>query len=214
MGDEKKLTGRGSKPDLIRRVRQKEWMTKLEAVSGKRFEVESTNGFVYLLIDCSGSMSASNKLQHAKLGAKGFPIDAHAKGYSIGLISFDSHASHLLELQRDLTVFERAVQKLQIGGSTNMAEAIVSAVTHLGERPGTTVICIATDGKPDDKGATLRAADDAKDRGIEIMTIGTDDADNEFLALLATTRELAVKVATARLREGITSMARLLPDRS
>jgi Mg-chelatase subunit ChlD len=45
---------------------------------------------------------SGNKLEQAKKGAKGFADDAQTKGYSVGLIQFDTNAQHLLEPQRHL----------------------------------------------------------------------------------------------------------------
>ena len=42
-------------------------------------------------------------------------------------------------------------------------------------------------------------------------TIGTDDADRDFLGKLASKTELSVKVLSDRLKQGITSMAKMLP---
>jgi hypothetical protein len=65
---------------------------------------------------------------------------------------------------------------------------------------------------PDSRDAALDAANRAKRANIDIMTIGTDDADRSFLEEIATRKELAAKVARAQLEQGIVSMARLLPS--
>ena len=120
----------------------------------------------------------------------------------------------MLEPQRELVSFYSEVEKLAIAGSTNMAAGIRMATEYLADRKKERVICIATDGQPDDRAATLSAANEAKKMGIEIMTIGTDDADKAFLEELATRKELALKVESTKLQQGITSMAKMLPDRS
>jgi len=202
-----------NKGELTHSTGQKEWMKKLEAVSGKPLEVNKPQGAVYLVIDCSGSMDG-NKLEQAKNGSKGFADEALKKGYAVGLIQFGSDAKHLLEPQRELVSFYSEVEKLAIAGSTNMAAGIRMATEYLADRKKERVICIATDGQPDDRAATLSAANEAKKMGIEIMTIGTDDADKAFLEELATRKELALKVESTKLQQGITSMAKMLPDRS
>ena len=51
----------------------------------------SAQGFVYLAIDCSASM-AGQKLLQAREGALDFAEDAQIKGYSVGLVQFESSA--------------------------------------------------------------------------------------------------------------------------
>jgi len=54
-------------------------------------------------------------------------------------------------------------------------------------------------------------AGEAKNAGIEIITIGTDDADEEFLRLLASRKELATKVIREQLGQAIADAAKMLP---
>ena len=73
---------------------------------------------------------------------------------------------------------------------------------------------IVTDGMPNGQGdpmSTLKAGEDAKRNGIDIITIGTDDADQEFLKRLASRKDLGVKVQSKHLEKTITDSVRLLP---
>lgn len=169
-------------------------------------------GFVYLLVDCSGSMTAGNKLAQAKKGAINFAKEARNKGYLIGLIQFESSATHLCEPQQEITVLERHLKRMETGGGTNMAEAIETADQKLKDRKGSRVIVVITDGMPDSQETTLAAAQEAKKNGIDIITIGTDDADQDFLKRLASRTELGVKVPREQFETGITSMAKMLPQ--
>lgn len=208
--------------NIAAKAQQKDWAKKLENLSGEKLGLSSSKrytssvgvGIVYLVIDCSGSMNG-NKLQDAINGGKGFADEAQTKGYTLGLIQFDSAAKHILEPQKEITVFYSSIEKLTTGGSTNMAAGIEMAMRSLVNIPKSEkVICIITDGQPDDRSATLRVAEEAKRNGIEIMTIGTDDADKEFLEQLATKKELSIKVANTQLKQGITSMAKMLPSKT
>lgn len=221
MSRDKSLT-RTTNSSIAAKAQQKDWAKKLENLSGEKLDLGSPKrysssagvGSVYLVIDCSGSMS-SNKLQDAINGGKGFADEAKAKGYALGLIQFDSSAKHILEPQKELTIFYSNIEKLTLGGSTNMAAGIEMAIRNLAGVPlSEKVICIVTDGQPDDRNATLRVAEEAKRQGIEIMTIGTDDADKEFLEMLATKKELSMKVISTQLKQGIASMAKLLPGKT
>lgn len=209
MGDSK-VSKKSQTPS---RLQTRNWLSKLEEVSGKKVELNEKvhNANVYLAIDCSSSMYGG-KISHAKQGAIGFAREAFHKGYSVGLIKFDSNATHLLEPMKDIEQLELTIQKLFPDGSTNMSGAINIASTKLSDFNGVKVICIVTDGMPDNRNSTLEAANRAKREDIDIMTIGTDDADREFLAQLATRNDLAVKVKSSQFQTGITSMAKMLPS--
>ena len=96
-------------------------------------------------------------------------------------------------------------------GSTNMTAAIKIAIEMLTDKSGSKVICIVTDGMPDESDTALSAAKEAAEKDIDIMTIGTDGADEQFLRNLATRREHSFRVSRERLQHGIVSMAKLLP---
>lgn len=212
MSDEKRISNLTDKTGIVARKQQSELTKKLEAIVGKPLNTGKSQGFVYLLIDCSYSME--HKLEQAKNGGKGFAEEAHTKGYAIGLIRFDSDAQHLLAPERELAKFNSTIRSLTANGSTNMAEGIQISIQHLSGKNGERVICIVTDGQPDDKETTLKAANEAKKSGIEIMTLGVDGADKSFLEQLATRKELAVKVETKQLQQGIASMAKMLPNKT
>jgi Mg-chelatase subunit ChlD len=211
-----RLQKKDTKQELARRLealdrqRQKA-MQELEKASGVRADLSPYNGSVYLLVDCSTSMEGE-KIEQAKQGAIGFAQDAHKKGFRTGLIMFTSGVEHLLEPTSDLAAFTVSVKRLTAYGSTNMAAAIHSAITYLRGVSGEQVICIVTDGLPDDPNLTLSIAREARNLLIDIITIGTDDADKAFLDQIATRKELSIKVERKMLRSAITNMAKLLPE--
>lgn len=166
-------------------------------------------GTVHLVIDCSGSM-AGGKLDQAKRGALDFATEAREKGYSVGVIQFGSYAALICEPQREIAILRDKLQQMEIIGSTNMAEGIQLASEQLGGKEGPCVIVIVTDGHPDSRQDAVRAAQQAKQRGIDIITIGTKDADRRFLAELASAKELSVSVSNSQLRQGIASTAKML----
>ena len=175
--------------------------------------VESTvlrGGAVYLVIDCSGSM-AGQKIVEARKGAIDFAEEALDKRYAIGLISFASDALHICEPREEVSHVQRHLPGLEAGGSTNMARAIELATVKLSGRQAPLAMVVITDGMPDHEGAALDAARDAKKRGIEIITVGTEDADRVFLQKLASRNDLVVMVKSEQLGKGIISAARMLP---
>jgi len=172
-------------------------------------------GFVYLVVDCSTSMGEGDKLNQAKRGTLNFVKDALAKDYLTGLIKFNSSATHLCEPTQKISVLDQHIEKMWASGSTNMVEAIQLTDQKLKNKKGTRVMVVVTDGEPNGPGdptASLEAGKKAKREGIDIITIGTDDADQEFLRKLASRTELGVKVSREQFEKGITSTAKMLPQ--
>lgn len=184
------------------------WLAALETDIGHPIRSPNLNGVVFLLMDCSVSMA--DKLGQAKSGALGFATDAVGEGYAVGLILFGSSASILSPPSKNLSSLKECVEKIETGGSTNMTHAIQLGIEQLQGKIGQRVLVIVTDGAPDDRDSTLKAAKSAKDDGIDIMTIGTDGADIQFLSLLASRTELAMAVAQKQLADGMASAAKLL----
>ncbi len=177
------------------------------------------NNSVYLVIDCSHSMEG-NKLKWAKEGAVEFAQDARTKGYQSGLISFAASARHICEPQDDPMRLRDFVRNLRVAPYTNMRAAIQLATRSLKILDGRKVMAIVTDGEPYNREGTLVAAREgtlvaareAKREGIDIITLGTEDADYAFLRLIASRDDLAAVTHTERLTEGIRSMAKMLPE--
>ena len=178
---------------------------------GRPIQGELTKvGFVYLVVDCSGSMSG-DKLDQAQKGAFNFAKDALAKEYSIGLVQFESVATHLCESTRDIEIFSKHLQRMELGGGTNMAEAIRLTTEKLKDKAGFRVMVIVTDGMPDNAQSALEEAREAKNNRIDIITIGTDDADEKFLKELASRSELNIMIAINQLGKGISLTVKMLP---
>lgn len=170
-------------------------------------------GYVYLIIDCSSSMYGL-KLQQAKKGASNFAKEALTKNYLTGLIKFDSHAKLIIEPCKDISCIETSIETLEVGETTNLGEAIYLSCNLLKSLSGPKTIVIITDGMPNSDGdpnASLKAGDFAKSQQIEIIAIGTDYADQDFLKKLASKSELGMKVSSEKLEQSITSSVKLLP---
>ena len=187
-------------------------MKRLEAITGTSFSRASGELSVYIALDYSGSMRDGSKLQQAKDGAREFAENAFESGYAVGLVRFATAAIIALPPQRTIEDFGTALNRREPTGSTDMAAAIRLVAAEFRDFHGTKVMCLVTDGMPDHAGKTLAAARDAKAAGIDIMAIGTDDADRAFLSKLTTRSELAVTVKRREFHKAISGMALLLPS--
>jgi Ca-activated chloride channel homolog len=173
--------------------------------------VMSGTGIVYILIDSSGSMTGS-KFTYAQMGAVDFAEDAKNKDYKSGIITFGSTAHIVCEPTKDINHFKEKIKYgTFIGGGTNMAEALRLAIQKMEGKTETKVIVVVTDGMPNDPEFTLATADMAKRNSIDIIAIGTDDADRSFLDKLASRKELSMKVQNIDLQSSLKSSAGMLP---
>lgn len=163
---------------------------------------------VLLLIDTSGSMTG-NKLSQAKNGAIDFSRSATQRGYATGLAVFADRSAMVCDPTVQSADFETKITAVQVGivgGSTNLASGLDLA----GKFKELTAVVVVTDGQPNSCEDALRSAAVLKQRGIEILCIGTDDADKAFLDQLATRKELALHVVADNIRTSIGQATRLL----
>jgi len=166
---------------------------------------------VFLLLDVSISMKGK-PLEFAKQGAVQFAGEAHGKGYRIGIISFGSQARLIAKPTGELERLSESINSLCIDGSTNMADGLFKAHTQLKDPlHADTSVVLVTDGYPNDPDKAFDVARSLKNRKIHILTLGTEDADFEFLKLISTSDKLAHTISTEKLISGMTSMAKLLP---
>jgi Mg-chelatase subunit ChlD len=166
---------------------------------------------VLLLVDTSGSMSDggegenADKITQAKDGAIDFARSANRRGVFTALAVFGERAAMVCDPVFDVERFAQKISRLRtgiVGHSTNLAAGLVLANQFANQVPLKTVVII-TDGQPDDAEAALVAADNLKRRNIEIISIGTDDADEEFLKKLAGKAGKAIHVSRGNLRKAI-----------
>jgi uncharacterized protein YegL len=95
-----------------------------------------------------------------------------------------------------------------------MKDAIYLSCNLLKGFSGPKAIVIVTDGMPNSPGdplSSLNAGNFAKSQQIDIIAIGTDDADHAFLQKIASRSELGIKVSSEKLEQSITSSVKLLP---
>lgn len=181
------------------------WADSVKAATGVDAR-ELSRDTVYLLLDTSYSMSDS--IVEALDGVRQFNAKSLATGQSVGLICFSSTAEVIASPSRSV-VAER-LGSIECNGSTNMAAAIVLAIYDFEKIRSRKTVVLVTDGCPDDPDATLKAAQQAKDMGIRILTIGTKGSDIRFLARLASSDDFAVVTASGTLGKALAASTPLL----
>ncbi len=178
------------------------------SIDGQKPAAPTASGVTaVLVIDRSGSM-AGPKTGFASSGAWDFSQAGLKKGYRIAAIDFASGAAITCAPSRNADDIRRGCFADSITGSTAMHEGLRLALS-LRPRAGDTVV-VVTDGGVDDPNATLQLGRQLKTAGVEILAIGTDDADKEFLSQLASRPDLGILVASRGLRQAITDASRLL----
>lgn len=167
-------------------------------------------GAVILAIDTSGSM-AGPKLVQAKAGAIAFAQEGWRKGYKVGVLAFASDVEVVMAPERRTEALAACLARLYPVGSTNMADAIATAAKLLSAFAGDRVICLCTDGEPDDPVAAEAQAEAARKDGIEIITVGIEPSDRGFLAKLSVKPERQVMVQPNLIEDGLRRASKLLP---
>jgi len=167
----------------------------LAATRGK----PATTRAVCLLIDCSGSMLIGGnprdpngaKLHEVKRAATGFVERRKETRDLIAVIGFGSDIHRTSRLTNDQRQLQSAIEQVFDGGGTRMDKAIDAGVTELKELPDNAggddvprTVLLFTDGMPDDARATLAAAQSCRERKIQLVAIGTGDADVGYMGQL------------------------------
>jgi Ca-activated chloride channel homolog len=178
------------------------------SINGQRVGKEETiAATAILVIDRSGSM-AGQKTRFASSGAWDFSQSALAKGYRIATIDFATGASVTCNPSTKADEVRRGCFADSVTGSTEMHEGLELALS-LKPGVGDTVV-VVTDGAVDHPQTTLALGAKLKAGGVELLAIGTDDADKGFLSQLASRPDLSIMVLSRNLRQAITDASRLL----
>ena len=188
----------------------KEGKLSLRAADGAETEVRTSPRNVLLLLDTSGSMAGA-KIEQARNGAIDFAQSAITKSYAAALAIFADRAAMVCDPTRDATRFAKKIACVDVGlvgGTTDLA----AGLTLAGKFKELAAVVVVTDGQSNDNKAALRVATTLKSRSIDIICIGTDDADRKFLEQLATRSDLASHVSSKNLRAAITDASRFLPQ--
>ena len=152
---------------------------------------------IALVIDTSGSMNRS-KLAEVKAAATAFVQRQDLSQNQIAVIGFGSEVEVGTSLTSHLPTLTGAIAFLNDGGGTRMDIAIDAATNELLLSSDQRYIVLFTDGIPGYAGAnleteidnTLYTANQAKQEEINLIAVGTGDADTGFLSQLTGNSDL------------------------
>ena len=111
----------------------------------------------------------------------------------LSIVKFDSNASPIIGLTNptEKDKLQTAIQELRnIDGGTNMADGIRKAYDQLRYSNLTPNILLFTDGQPDSAEEALKTAQDVRNNNVNLIAVGTGDADIHYLAQLTGDRSL------------------------
>jgi len=170
----------------------------------------SKDGFTGMRVDSSEqTIRLKTKLDVALAGMKGF-VDRALATKMVGIILFGSSAVLHHSASCDHAALSQAIASVEQhplrGGGTNLSDAL----QILTKMEGTETAVVVTDGKPDNQARALEMGKVLKEKGTDILVIGTEDADWLFLARLRSRPDLSVRTSDERLAEAITDASRLL----
>ncbi len=166
---------------------------------------------IYLLMDVSSSMAGA-PLMEGQSAARAFLDKCDFTRTEVGLISF----SDVVTLQCGATDNARkvvaAINRLEPDGTTNLAEAIGLARSHLIQNDKRRYIVILTDGYPDAAEAAAEEARTARESGIDIVAIGMGQADLDYLRRLSSTEQGSVFARHGELVSTFGHIARIIAE--
>ena len=132
---------------------------------------------VVLSLDVSGSMDGAplRQMQDAATSFVEVALDADAR---VGLVSYDDNARTLAGITDDENQLDNGIEALTANASTNIEDGLREAETLLSGSDNQQVIVLMSDGAPNvglEGDALVAYADDLKDQGIRIYTVGLNE---------------------------------------
>lgn len=124
-----------------------------------------------LMLDSSGSMNDGMpraKNACSKLINEMIDLSIHR----LAFMSFDSEPCMLCHLTSDKKALTEQLDRIVLGGSTEMISAFRMAYGELENSTRQKIALLVTDGYPDEKNRTISYAHNLRDKGIKIIAIG------------------------------------------
>ena len=141
---------------------------------------------IMLLVDVSASMAGA-PLFEAQEAAREFLDKCDFTRTEVGLISFSDQVTLQAEATDNARKVRAAIDRLDADGTTDLGGALELARHRLNHLDRTRYVVLLTDGYPEAPEAAVGEAIKARNDGIEIVAIGTGDADLAYLQRLAST---------------------------
>lgn len=140
-------------------------------------EAAGTARDVVLSLDVSGSMDGTplRQMQDAATSFVEVALDADAR---VGLVSYDDNARTLASITDDENQLDNGIEALSASASTNIEDGLREAETLLSGSDNQQVIVLMSDGAPNvglEGSALVAYADELKDQGIRIYTVGLNE---------------------------------------
>jgi molecular chaperone DnaK (HSP70) len=164
---------------------------------------------IYLLIDVSSSMDGE-PLAEAQAAARAFLERCDFTAAEVGLISFSDQVTLQAEATDNARKVQAAIARLEADGTTNLSDALVLARQKLASRDRARYVVLLTDGYPDAAENAVWEAALTREEGIQIVAIGTGDADREYLRRLSNTDEGAIFARQGELVQAFGHIARVI----
>jgi len=166
---------------------------------------------LYLLIDVSASMTGP-PLEEAQTAAREFLAKCDFTTMELGLISFSTLVALQAQATSNVRRLHAAVHRLEAQGSTNLTDALEMARGQLIANDRKRYIVILTDGYPDAPESAIEQALAAREQGIEIVAIGTGDADRDYLRRLASSEQASIFAKSGELVGTFGHIARAIAE--
>jgi molecular chaperone DnaK (HSP70) len=166
---------------------------------------------VFLLIDVSASMTGL-PLVEAQTAANEFLARCDFTTTEVGLISFSTLVSLQAAATSNVRRLYAAVQRMEAEGSTNLTDALEMARGQLAGGDRKRYIVLLTDGYPDAAESAVEQALAARKQGIEIVAIGTGDADRDYLRRLASSEQASIFAKSGELVQTFGHIARVIAE--
>lgn len=152
-------------------------------------EITRRGNDIVFAIDTSRSMTTPdvkpNRLARAKLAIDDFVNQLD--GDAVGIVAFAGTAFLACPITLDYGAFHETLGAIDTNtvprGGTNLASAIHEAQAALQRRPGSDkILILVTDGE-DLEGGALAAAQEAKQQGLKIFTVGVGTANGDLIPI-------------------------------
>ncbi|QEH37939.1 Chaperone protein DnaK [Aquisphaera giovannonii] len=166
---------------------------------------------VILLMDVSSSM-IGGPLAEAQTAAREFLDRCDFTTMEVGLISFSSMVALQCAATSNVRRLYAAVGRLEAEGSTNLTDALEMARGQLAATDARRYIVMLTDGFPDAPESAVEQALAARQQGIEVVAIGTGDADREYLGRLASSERASIFARSGELVQAFGHIARMIAE--